>query len=79
MDGSSATTAPLHARPLQPSDIASQAACCTCGLMVVSTLPPRGSRPVKKSASRRPNSRSSEPLRMESSARSRPELEYCSE
>ena len=61
--------------PLQPPCIASHAACCTWGLMVVATLPPRGSRPVKKSASRRPNSRSSEPLRMGSSARSRPLLE----
>ena len=64
VDGSSATTEPLHGPPLQPFCMASQAACCTCGLMVVATLPPRGSRPVKKSASRRPNSRSSEPLRI---------------
>src|SRR5262249_5080109 len=33
VDGSSATTAPEHG-PLQPSCIASQAACCTWGLIV---------------------------------------------
>ena len=31
VDGSSATTAPVHG-PLQPSAIASHAACCTCGI-----------------------------------------------
>ena len=44
-------------------------------LVVVSTLPPRGSRPVKKSASRRPNNRWSDPLSSGSSARSSPLLE----
>ena len=37
MDGSSATTAPLHG-PLQPCCMASHAACCTCGLMVVADV-----------------------------------------
>jgi hypothetical protein len=55
--------------------MACQAACWTSGTIVVSTLPPRGSRAVKKSTSRWPNSRWSEPLRMASSARSRPVLE----
>src|SRR5690348_3222610 len=53
VEGSSATTEPLQGPLSQPDCIASHAACCTCGLMVVSTFPPRGLRPVKKSASLR--------------------------
>lgn len=56
VDGSSATTAPLQG-PLHPRCRPSHAARCTRGTIVVSTLPPRGSRPVKKSANRRPNRR----------------------
>ena len=73
--GRSATTEPV--KPLPSSWL--YAVCWTSGSMVSTTLPPLGSRPVIRSESRRPNSRSSLPLSTPSVARSIPPEEKYEE